>query len=119
MVSSSMVKALMLEAGSELDDEKYKVKVLTWNKAPSLEEMQEYVGGYIQVIYIASEHIADDITKDMPHEVYSLVVNKEGSLLNLKENIPARMITGMPILGNAMLFIGEFPDEDEYGEEES
>ena len=117
MVNSTLIKALMIDAGPELNDEKYEVKVLTWNKAPSFEELQEYVGGYIQVIYIASEHIADDITKDMPHEVYSLVVNEEGSLLNLKENIPARMITGMPIVGNAMLFIGEFPDEDDDGEE--
>ena len=122
MVSSTLTRAVMLSANDEIEDEEelsINLNLKAWSKGPSLKEMQDYVGGYIEVIQIDSNYIIDDIVRNFPSvdNIYALVVNEDGLMLKLKENTLARLLTGMHIVGNAMLFIGPIPDEDDDGEE--
>tara|TARA_Y100001973_G_scaffold31779_1_gene47945 strand:- start:85 stop:318 length:234 start_codon:yes stop_codon:yes gene_type:complete len=59
---------------------------------PSLEEAQEAVGGFVEVI---------------PVERGQLLVNEEGLLMSLPLNPTASQIAGRPIVGNALLLKGD------------
>ena len=59
---------------------------------PSLEEAQEAVGGFVEVI---------------PVERGQLLVNEEGLILQLSPNPTASQIAGRPIVGNALLLEGD------------
>ena len=64
MVSSTLTRAVMLSANDEIEDEEelsINLNLKAWSKGPSLKEMQDYVGGYIEVIQIDSNYIIDDI----------------------------------------------------------
>jgi len=62
--------------------------------SPSLEEMQEAVGGYIQVVPCRYE---------TENEVFTMcVVNEEGIILNLEPNMVASRICDRPIVGPAI-----------------
>jgi len=54
-----------------------------------LDELQNYVGGLIEII-----HLGDN---------YIMVVNEEGLLNNLPLNINASVLSGMNIVGNVIL----------------
>jgi hypothetical protein len=56
----------------------------------SLEQMQEFVGGYIELVRIR-----------IPHR--SLIVNEEGWLKEMPVNIEASKLAGQTIVGNALL----------------
>jgi hypothetical protein len=60
---------------------------------PTLEQAQEYVGGWIQMIRLANGD--------------QLIVNEEGLVHRLPFNPAASAIAGQPIVGNAMLLAGE------------
>lgn len=54
----------------------------------SLEELQSYVGGYIEAIPIGSRYV---------------VCNEEGLLLKLNYNRKASVITGIPLVGDVLI----------------
>ena len=58
----------------------------------TLEEAQEYVGGYIETV----EHIRGD------HE-FILVVNEEARMMDLPGNSFGTLLTGIPIRGDILL----------------
>ena len=66
-------------------------KILTASR-PSLEEAQEAVGGFIEMI---------------PVEHGQLLVNEEGLIMSLPLNPTASQIAGRPIVGNALLLKGD------------
>jgi hypothetical protein len=55
----------------------------------TLRRMQEMVGGYIEFVYVEGNRI--------------LIVNEEGLLEGLDHNKQATEISGMPIVGDAIL----------------
>ena len=65
-------------------------KIITASR-PSLEEAQEAVGGFIEMI---------------PVEHGQLLVNEEGLIMSLPLNPTASQIAGRPIVGNALLLKG-------------
>ncbi len=66
-------------------------KIITASR-PSLEEAQEAVGGFIEMI---------------PVEHGQLLVNEEGLIMSLPLNPTASQIAGRPIVGNALLLKGD------------
>jgi len=79
----------------EGDDEIYEM-----SKQPSLEELQETVGGWIEIV-----------PADCGDTVLDLIVHEEGKLLNLPYNPKASEYAGRPIVGTAVLFEeGRFGD---------
>lgn len=54
----------------------------------SLEKLQEAVGGYIEIVTIDRE--------------MCLVVNEEGLLMGLDQNVWASMVASRPIVGNVI-----------------
>ena len=79
--------------------------------APSLQDLQDYVGGYIEVVNV----LVDD-------EPCQMIVNEEGLVQHLKVNVRAskhyatyalkemRCFPPTPICGNAVLLRGIFLD---------
>lgn len=65
-------------------------KIMTTSR-PSLEEAQEAVGGFVEMI---------------PVQHGQLLVNEEGLIMSLPPNPTASQIAGRPIVGNAMLLKG-------------
>jgi hypothetical protein len=63
------------------------------DKKLTLEEMQEFVGGLIELVYL----------KNGDH----LIINEEGILLELSKNHEASEIAGQIILGNALILKGK------------
>jgi hypothetical protein len=63
------------------------------DKKLTLEEMQEFVGGLIELVYL----------KNGDH----LIINEEGILLELPQNHEASEIAGQIILGNALILKGK------------
>jgi hypothetical protein len=63
------------------------------DKKLTLEEMQEFVGGLIELVYL----------KNGDH----LIINEEGILLELSQNHEASEIAGQMILGNALILKGK------------
>jgi|TARA_B110000263_G_C15200996_1_gene460633 hypothetical protein len=66
------------------------------DEQPNLEDMQEYVGGYIETLSLTNG--------------YTMVINEDGRQQNLKHNPEATKIyqdngglAGMDIVGNAMI----------------
>lgn len=85
---------------------KMKSKEIIWTKPnqlasivthgePTLEEMQEYVGGWIEIVRVKFEG------KDC-----DMVVNEEGKLLGLPVNHFASIVAQQTIVGNAILVKG-------------
>ena len=80
--------------------DKGKPKVVFWQgkKAPTLEEAQAIVGGYIDIV---------------PHEYHNikdtdLIVNDdEGKVLNYRENELAKSFCEIPLMGNVLILKGE------------
>ena len=66
--------------------------------SPSLEEMQEAVGGYIEVIPCSYQSEDDRYTM--------CIVNEEGIILNLEPNMVASRICDRPIVGPALFLKG-------------
>ena len=66
-------------------------KIITASR-PSLEEAQEAVGGFIEMI---------------PVDHGQLLVNEEGLIMSLPLNPTASQIAGRPIVGNALLLKGD------------
>ncbi len=62
---------------------------------PELEELQELVGGSIQLVNLRA-----------PFDNYQMVINEEGRLLELPHNQRASQFFGSPIFGNAILLSG-------------
>ena len=67
-------------------------------KPPTLEKLQELVGGYIEVIPI--NNIAG-------HKQCQLIINEEGSLYGLPVNRDASIIAKREIVGNAVILTGD------------
>lgn len=63
------------------------------DKKLTLEEMQEFVGGLIELVYL----------KNGDH----LIINEEGLLLQLPQNQEASMIAEQMIVGNALILKGK------------
>jgi hypothetical protein len=59
----------------------------------TLEEMQRFVGGLIEPVYLDDERI--------------ILVNEEGLLLNMPVNMRASMLVGFPLAGPALLVSGK------------
>lgn len=70
------------------ESEKPKYKIIE-NKTPTLQEMQEYVGGWIEVVYLPNDE--------------QLIVNEEGLILELPYNSVASCHASRTIVGNAIL----------------
>ena len=66
-------------------------KIITASR-PSLEEAQEAVGGFIEMITVQHGQ---------------LLVNEEGLIMSLPPNPTASQIAGRPIVGNALLLKGD------------
>jgi len=62
---------------------------------PSLEEMQQIVGGYIEPLRVEHEG-----------HIRTMVVNEEGKLIRLPLNIRASEIAGREIVGNVFILEG-------------
>lgn len=58
-------------------------------KSFSLEELQGYVGGYIEIVYTANGKLC--------------VVNEEGRLMRLQPNPRASLVTGYDLVGDALI----------------
>jgi len=72
----------------EGDDEVYET-----TKHPSLESLQETVGGWIELITVETSNGARD-----------LIINEEGRLKDFPLNPKASEYAGWPIFGTAVLF---------------
>ncbi len=81
-------KVILLKADGTRQD-------LTPEKKPTLEEMQAWVGGYIEVVRVSFEG------KKVP-----MVVNEEGLIHRLPINYQAGRIAGSPIVGDVFILIG-------------
>ena len=62
------------------------------DKAPSLEAAQAFVGGYVQMINL--------------EDGSQLLVNEEGLLKALPYNLPASILAGQHLVGNALCLKG-------------
>lgn len=72
------------------------------DQALTLEEMQEAVGGYIEMVPLSTAQIS---TSD-EGQVY-MIVNEEGLIMNLPYNPYASMIAGQQVVGNALFVKAE------------
>ena len=63
------------------------------DKRPTLEELQELVGGYIEVVYIKNGD--------------QLIVDEDGLMRQKFPNEDASILAGKPIVGNAVLLKGK------------
>lgn len=68
-----------------------KTEIIT-DVPPTLEEAQNFVGGYIEIIYL----------KDGSQ----MIVNEEGRLFMLPQNKEASLIAGRCIVGNVLILKG-------------
>lgn len=68
------------------------IKVIQ-DKAPSLEEMQAWVGGLIEVVELPSGE--------------QVIVNEEGLLLSLSPNFILSMLTSKNIVGKGLVLVGD------------
>lgn len=64
-------------------------------KSFTLEEMQGFVGGYIEIVHLACGMVA--------------VVNEDGCLIGLKPNPRAKLVTGYHLVGDVLIC-----DKNEY-----
>ena len=62
------------------------------SKAPTLEEAQQFVGGYVELVHLPGGG--------------QLLVNEDGHRLNLPFNKVASQMYGGPIVGNVMWLTG-------------
>lgn len=69
-----------------MDAPRFETKV---DKEPTLEYLQEYVGGYIEVQYLPQGEM--------------IIINEDGRRLELPFNSKASAYAGFQILGNAIL----------------
>ena len=81
-------KVILLKADGTRQD-------LTPEKNPDLKQMQDWVGGYIEVIHVSFEG------KKVP-----MVVNEEGLIHRLPLNYQAGRIAGCPIVGDVFILVG-------------
>ena len=81
-------KAILLKADGIRQD-------LTPKEKPTLKEMQDWVGGYIEIVRVNFEG------KKVP-----MVVNEEGLIHRLPINYQASRIAGSPIVGDVFILIG-------------
>lgn len=65
------------------------------HKKPTLKEMQEFVGGYIEPIRVKVNGYS-----------YTIVVNEEGLLMNLPINEYDSRVAGFMLVGNVILMKG-------------
>jgi hypothetical protein len=74
----------------------------------TLEEMQEAVGGYIEMVPLSTKLIAggDHPSKD-DGQVY-MIVNEEGLIMNLPYNKYASQIAGQQVVGTALFIKAEY-----------
>ncbi len=70
-------------------------EVLTPGKKPELEQMQKWVGGYIEVVHVTYNG----------HKC-AMVVNEEGFLEGLPTNVRATEIAGQRIVGDVFILEG-------------
>ena len=71
------------------------VEILKPDKKPTLEQMQKWVGGYIETLDVRYEGKAG-----------TMVVNEEGRIYNLSPNLVASEIAGLLILGDVFILEG-------------
>lgn len=69
---------------------------ILWHKHPALEDLQELVGGYIEVVRCTVSRIG-----------FTLLVNEEGRLNALDENFTASELFDMPLVGPVLLLCFE------------
>lgn len=62
----------------------------------TLQELRDCVGGWIEIVYRGA-------CFDMQHDGTVMVVNEEGWLIPLPQNIPATLLAGQPIAGNVVI----------------
>jgi len=63
------------------------------DKEPTLEYLQEFVGGYVEAQYLPKKEM--------------ILINEDGRRLNLPFNVKASVYAGFEILGNAILLKGK------------
>jgi len=79
-----------------------------FGKKPSLKEMQEYVGGYIEYAPVkegATLPIPREDGKCSLAKIIDVVANEEGLLLGLKENSIVSPRCECPIVGNVIVHV--------------
>lgn len=70
------------------------LKVLTTKEEnPSLKEAQDFVGGLVELVNLPNGD--------------QMLVNEEGIMKKLPINDPASSALGQPILGNAIILVGD------------
>jgi hypothetical protein len=74
----------------------------------TLEEMQDAVGGYIEMVPLSTKLIVggDHLSKD-DGQVY-MIVNEEGLILDLPYNSYASQISGQQVKGNALFIKAKY-----------
>lgn len=63
---------------------------------PTLEEAQKYVGGWVEMV--------EGVDDQGPYQV---IVNEEGLILGLRQNIVATLVANLPLVGPAILLRGD------------
>ena len=67
---------------------------------PSLNEAQDIVGGYVQMVHSPKLY-------DKGEEIKQILVNEEGLIYGFKGNTIASAMANMPLVGNALILEGE------------